>query len=241
MRCLNCRTEAERAFCPECGQATRIGRLGTGDLVRPALDFINADRGWLRTAADLGRRPAGLINDYLAGKRVGVTEPFKYTFISIAIALFTLWLAAPPVFGADQASAAAQRELNEFLYRYGNVVLLLTVPLLALGTRLCFRARGLNFVEHLVLNAYVFAQQNLVSLPFVVIGAWWPSWYGLSMIAYYAFCVGYFAWVLRGTVARAWWSALGGAFAIILVSYLAFGVAVTAVMLVLRGFPPAAG
>jgi hypothetical protein len=235
MRCLNCEAEAAGAYCPACGQATRVGRLGGRDLVQPAIDFINADRGWLRTAADLFRRPAALINGYLAGRRVGVTEPFKYTAVSIAIALFALWLVEPPPLGpTDEKSVAAAREFNEFLYRYGNALLLSTVPLMALGSRLFFPAARLTFVEHLVLNAYVFAQQNLVSLPFVVVGAWWPAWYGWSISVYYALCVAYFAWVLRGTVARSWWSALGGGFCVILLSYLAFFVGAVAVMVVRR-------
>ncbi|HYC73022.1 MAG TPA: DUF3667 domain-containing protein [Opitutaceae bacterium] len=234
MRCLNCGSELTGAYCPACGQAARTGRLGARDLLRPAADFINADRGWTRTAVELFRRPAAMIDGYLAGKRAGLTEPFKYTIGAIALALLALWLAAPPVMGAGERAAEAQRQLNELMQRYGNVMLLATVPLLALGTWLVFRARGLNFVEHLAINAYVFAQQNLVSLPFVLVGAWVPAWYNPAMVVYYAFCAGYFAWVLRGVAARAWWSALLGALVIMASSYLLFGIAVTAVLVLTR-------
>lgn len=99
-------------------------------------------------------------------------------------------------------------------------MLLLTVPLLAVASRWLYRARGLNLAEHCVFNAYVFAQQNLFSLPFLLLIQWWSSGLGLIMSAYYILCLAYYAWVLRVVVARTWWGAALGAIAITMVTYM---------------------
>lgn len=225
MDCLNCGTPLGGRHCAQCGQAAATARLGGRDLVRPLLGLFDADRGWLHTAAELTRRPGGMINDYLAGRRVPYSEPLKYTTVAVALAMFALWLAPlPRAPEPDAAASALLARANDLLQRYGNVLMLITVPLLAGGSRWLFRARGLNLAEHVVLSAYVFAQQNLLSLPFLALTLWWPAWHGPGMAAYYGLCLAYYAWVLRAVAARTWWGALLGAIGITVLAYVLFWV-----------------
>lgn len=230
--CLNCGTPLTGRHCAHCGQLADSARLGPRDLMKPLLGLLDADRGWLHTAAELSRRPGPMIRDYFAGRRVAYTKPLKYTMVAVALALFALWLAPAPVAPAQaQAEAAMQSQSREILERYGNALLLMTVPFMAGASRLLFRRQGLNLAEHTVLNAYVFAQQNLISLPFVASGVWWPEAYGQAMLGYYGVTVFYYAWVLRGVVARTWWGAVLGALSITAVSYLLFWVIFSLVLL----------
>ena len=233
MPCLNCGAELTGRHCVSCGQAASTGRLISRDVVQPVINLFNGDRGWAHTVAELTRRPGTVINDYLAGRRVAYTEPFKYTVGAVALALLALWLSAPTMPSHDAKTAEAVATASEILQRYGNALLLLTVPFLAVASRLLYRARGLNLTEHGVLNAYVFAQQNLFSLPFLLLILWWPSGHGLIISIYYFLCLVYYVWALRVVVARTWWSAILGGIGITFVAYvlswLCFGLLVMAV------------
>ena len=230
--CLNCGTPLTGRHCTHCGQPAAVARLGRRDLVQPLAGLLDADRGWLHTAAELSRRPGAMIRAYLAGRRVAYTEPLKYTMIAVALALFALWLAPAPAAPAQaQTEAALQSQAREIIERYGNALLLMTVPFMAGASRLLFRREGLNLTEHIVLNAYVFAQQNLISLPFLTVGAWWPAVHGPTMSLYYGVIIAYYAWVLRGVVARTWWGAMLGALGITAVAYVLFWVVFTVVLL----------
>jgi hypothetical protein len=232
MPCLNCGAELTGRHCVSCGQSANTGRLKGGDLVQPLVNLLNGDRGWAHTVADLTRRPGAMINDYLAGRRIAYTEPFKYTVSAVALGLLALWLTAPTMPAQSTRTAEAVAAANEVMQRYGNALLLLTVPFLAVASRLLYRARGLNLTEHCVLNAYVFAQQNLFSLPFLLLIMWWPSMYGLIISAYYLLCLAYYVRVLRVVVAGDWWSAALGAAGITalayMLSWLCFGLLVMA-------------
>lgn len=92
IHCLNCGSELTGRHCANCGQPANTTRLASRDLVQPIFNLFNADRGWAHTVAELTRRPGTVINDYLAGRRVAYTEPFKYTVSAYALGLLALWL-----------------------------------------------------------------------------------------------------------------------------------------------------
>ncbi len=103
---------------------------------------------------------------------------------------------------------------NEFSQRFGQPLLMLAAPLIALATRLLFPARGYTFAEHLTINLYVLGLQTLLVTPVFASG------YTLCLILILA----YFVWVIRQTLAERWWTAiLGGMVAVVVagISYMA--------------------
>lgn len=50
---------------------------------------------------------------------------------------------------------------------YYNALILFSIPLVSLLTWLLFRRSGLHYVEHLVVNSYILAMQNLIFVPLV--------------------------------------------------------------------------
>jgi hypothetical protein len=79
--CLNCKTEYEGNYCPNCGQPKDPGRLelryfGTR-FIKDILDF---NRGWLPTIVGLTTRFREMVQGYLSGRRVGIISPLKYAF-----------------------------------------------------------------------------------------------------------------------------------------------------------------
>ncbi len=219
MKCLNCAHEFEGKFCPDCGQAAATGRLTMRNLVRPALELANLEHGLWPTIAGLMRAPGTVINGYLAGRRMQYVPPVRFVVIAVSSALLLLWVVGPNP--ASGQSATIQTEISRVMERWGSALLLLTVPLCALATRVVFYRQGLNLTEHLALNAYVFGLQNWVSLVLMPLQRVGPTMSAITSMVYVLFCIGYFAVALRQTLARSWWAAVLSA---ALITVLAWGV-----------------
>lgn len=70
-QCLNCGTEFNGNFCPNCSQASKTSRLTLlrlfgGDFL---LGFLNLERGFLRACLELSYRPGHFANSYIEGRR----------------------------------------------------------------------------------------------------------------------------------------------------------------------------
>lgn len=229
MRCLNCDQELGGRFCSACGQSAETGRLTARSLIAPILEVLNWERGLVHTTLALATRPGATIEAYLAGRRVDYVSPVKFLVTTVSIALLTLWLVGPPDAGVPEGPSL-QEEFSRVMDRYGNALLLATVPLFALATRLVFRARGRNYAEHLALNAYVFGQQNVFSLAVILLQRAAPPLAAPATAVYYVVCLGYFALVLKQTLARNVWSALATAITITAAVYFLFLLALTAIL-----------
>ncbi|ACB75735.1 DUF3667 domain-containing protein [Opitutus terrae] len=232
MRCLNCSEEFTGRYCPHCGQRSGVTRLTMRTLLDYVTELANWERGLMHTAAALLRRPGGTIEDYLAGKRADYVNPAKFLALMVSLALIAFWFASIPP-EANQQHAEIAAGIARAMDRFGNALLLLTVPWFALGTRWCFRAKRLNYAEHLAMNAYVFGEQNLFSLAVLPFHHFGQTAAGIADAVYFTVIVGYFAVVLRGVVAKAWWSAITGAVLITAVVYAIFYAALAAVVWVI--------
>ena len=85
-QCLNCGTEFEGKFCPECGQSATTGRY-TWRFIFENLEaaIIGKDGGIWFTVKNLFTRPGAMIVDMLNGKRKSYFSPFPMLFFVLAI------------------------------------------------------------------------------------------------------------------------------------------------------------
>jgi hypothetical protein len=178
-------------------------------------DALNLERGFPSTLVALALRPGEAIRDYLSGRTLPYTNPFKYLLVWVALStLFTAWFdllsrgfvdAFPD---PDAPGAATSYLVMEVLAPFYNLALLFGVPFMALFSRMLFRRAGYNLAEHMVFNGFVYGQQTALFVLLVPVMLLWPgatAWvmvlYLLMMMAYYAWaCVSFFqvGWV-RGT------------------------------------------
>ena len=92
-KCLNCGTEFEGNFCPECGQNAETGRFTLrfifGNLLAAVL---GRDGGIAYTLKNLFSRPGKMIVEILNGKRRKYVSPFPMLFLALTayILIFTL-------------------------------------------------------------------------------------------------------------------------------------------------------
>ena len=161
--CLNCGTEFEGNFCPECGQVAETGRFTMKFIYENLLSaFISKDGGIWFTLKNMFTRPGAMIVEILNGKRRRYFSPFPMLFfvLTVYILLFTFTGSRSDVQAIeqeiketelqidlenDEKTQIALSRLNEIkklvsqglkiYYTHYTVVTMLTIPLFLFATR----------------------------------------------------------------------------------------------------------
>lgn len=90
-KCLNCGTEFEGKFCPECGQSADTGRFTMRFIIENVLAaFLSKDGGIWFTLKSLFTRPGAMIVDILNGKRRKYFSPFPMLLCSLTLYVLIL-------------------------------------------------------------------------------------------------------------------------------------------------------
>ena len=201
--CLNCGAATAGNFCSRCGQSTSVSRITFRSIADDFSDSLwKINKGLPFTIAALFKRPGQTIRNFIEGKRKPYFKPIAYaitlcTFYFLVAKLLDkpTWiddLLAGFMAGADDDKVQAPPILIWFSKNYAYGILLL-LPVYALGTFIAFKRAKLNYLEHVVLNAYVIGQQALF-YSLLPAFSWWHNndaftWvtHGLSVL--YAFWV----------------------------------------------------
>ena len=164
--CLNCGTEFEGNFCPECGQNAETGRFTMRFIFENLIAaFTSKDGGVWFTIKNLFIRPGLMIVEILNGKRRKYFSPFPMLFFAL-----TVYILLASVTGSrDEYRQAEQSYSNieitkdgesdeqsmDYTERYNRVrkmgsncirfynnhytvVFMLTLPLFLFAARVCF-------------------------------------------------------------------------------------------------------
>lgn len=183
MHCPNCSTGVVpgQRFCSHCGQASPVHRITVGHFIHEGMHALtHADKGIFHLLKSLATRPGTVAREYIQGRRKKYFNPF--TFFIILMGLFVLSntffknnvvqrSANPAVLqripteaGRVQYVTYLERtnEIMGFFTKYGNMVAMVAVVLIALLTWLFYRRKGFNYAEHLTANLFFIAFMNLV-------------------------------------------------------------------------------
>ena len=172
--CLNCDTEFEGNFCPECGQSAETGRFTMRFILENLLAaFLSKDGGIWFTLKNLFTRPGAMIVEILNGKRRRYFSPFPMLFcvLTVYILLYTL-TGSRDSFKAieheflDEGTTAANIEVDINLGKETKE----TVPLANDLKRLV----GMGFRFY---NSH-YTAVTLLTIPFFLFAT--RSWYGKS-------------------------------------------------------------
>ncbi|MFK5974360.1 MAG: DUF3667 domain-containing protein [Flavobacteriaceae bacterium] len=91
-QCANCGhlLDISDRFCPNCSQANSTKKLTLKDFIDEFLSsMISYDSKLLKTLSSLLLRPGKITKDYINGKRVSYTNPFRF-LLSLAIVYFLI-------------------------------------------------------------------------------------------------------------------------------------------------------
>lgn len=85
-KCLNCGTEFEGKFCPECGQKADTGRFTVRFIFRNFIQgILSNDGGVWFTLKNLFTRPGQMMLDIIHGKRKSYFSPFPMLFLALSL------------------------------------------------------------------------------------------------------------------------------------------------------------
>lgn len=167
MECLNCKSEAQQQFCPNCGQKTSTRRYSLSYFFKHGLlhGILHIDSGLLFTIKELFTRPGHSIRDYIEGKRI---RHFNYLTLLVVLATIGFFLAElttvtlSELFAFEGDSNVYLASLENLSTEYPKTFILLTIPLYAITSFLWFRKAKQNFTEHLVINSYKAAAELII-------------------------------------------------------------------------------
>lgn len=86
MRCLNCGTEFESKYCPNCGQSASTRRFQMKEMLTTLItSIVGGDNRFLCTCWALVCRPGHIVREYLQGRRVSYNNPVALLITLVAI------------------------------------------------------------------------------------------------------------------------------------------------------------
>lgn len=169
--CKNCGFEINNfVFCPECGAKKITKRITFKNLTQEFSDrFLNLDNSFIRTFVHLFTKPKDVIDGFINGLRKRYINVFSYFAISLTIAsLYTFILKKymEDIFAKTMVSEEqleVSKIASDISFEYQSVTSFLTIPILALISRLVFlNYKKYNLTEHLVIHLYAYSHITMV-------------------------------------------------------------------------------
>lgn len=171
--CLNCNTEITQNFCANCGQKKykRIDRKYIWDEVQ--YSTVHMNKGFFYSLKNTLKNPGKTARTFIDGNRVNHYKPIALAFILSGISAFIAYKMVglgelTEKVNAMQTQDVEQlnvmKSINDFVKTYISLLALASIPFFALLTRWSFKSFGNNFYEHIVMNAYILAYSNILSI-----------------------------------------------------------------------------
>jgi hypothetical protein len=173
--CKNCGNLFEGKYCNNCGQPSKTSRLNFHVILEELQYWLlryNSEITY--TAVQLYTRPGHAIRQYIEGKRIKFFKP-----ISLVIVLSAIYAVLNHLFGiqilakSDIINASTEidyDQFGEFITNHFGWFSILSIPMYTIGSYFIFKKQGYNFVEHIVLNAYIASQRlylNIATFPLI--------------------------------------------------------------------------
>lgn len=148
-----------------------LERLKLSKLKDYLMELFNIEKGWLYTFWELTIHPGKVINNYLFHDRSRLVKPVGFLLLSVAVSAFLTvnFIDMKSTFNQGfEAGAGTPGPLSEGtqkamdyamqkMLEYFNVLILVTIPFLALSSYIFFKKFKYFYTEHLVINMYLAA------------------------------------------------------------------------------------
>ncbi|MBV6477580.1 MAG: hypothetical protein HGGPFJEG_00319 [Ignavibacteria bacterium] len=167
MYCKNCKTEFEGNYCSNCGQKAVTSRPVLKNIIKDTLDnYITLEKGLFYLIIELFKRPGQLTADYISGKRKKYFNPVKFIFITVT--LVTIITIKNQLLGPKRGIIDTEpsfdlpdyyNEYSSFVYRFFNIIRLVSIPLMSAVTYLLFKKSVYSYTENIVLNCFVLVKE----------------------------------------------------------------------------------
>lgn len=160
--CKNCETVFEGRFCPQCGQKATVGRLTVGHVLEEGWHSVtHTDKSFLALLGAMIGDPGRVINEYIAGKRKKYFSPYMFYVVITGLLIFVTM----KVFAKEDALYHKYDEFGRIEYEEYELLVLFSIPILALFFRLIFLRGKYNYAEWATVLVFAFGLANFVGLP----------------------------------------------------------------------------
>ena len=145
---------------------TTTPRISMRTIQEYILSVFNLERGLGFTMWQLTVRPGTAIREFLfTEKRKQYIKPLSFLILMISITTYLLIKSLPEdveTINKELANSPGyisvfMKDFGSFLFKYFNLIQMLKIPFLSIGTYYIFKKSKFNFAEHLVLNSYIFS------------------------------------------------------------------------------------
>ena len=173
--CKNCHQTFKGHYCSNCGQTAETHQLNLHylwhDIQHGLLHF---DSGLLYTAKQLFTRPGHSIREFIEGKRIRHFKPISLVMVLATAYIALIHLLHIDLFVKTESTVIPSTHIDieqfkEWMVSHFAWITLLCIPLHTIGTTICFRKQGYNFIEYFVLNTYKASQKLYVAILFMPI------------------------------------------------------------------------
>lgn len=147
-------------------EETTTPRISMATIREYILSVFNLERGLGFTMWQLTVRPGTAIREFLfTEKRKQYIKPLSFLILMISITTYLLIKSLPGDIETINKGLAnspgfisvIMKDFGSFMFKYFNLIQMLKIPFLSIGTYYLFKKSKFNFAEHLVLNCYIFS------------------------------------------------------------------------------------
>jgi len=187
--CKNCYQVFKGHYCNNCGQSAETHKINIHflwhDIQHGLLHF---DEGILYSLKKLFTKPGHSIREFIEGKRVRHFKP-----LSLVVVLATLYGVLYHYFHINLIQVTSTDpnvdylKFNEWMATHFSWITIATIPIFTVGTYICFRNQGYNFVEYFVFNTFKAAQKlfaHILTFPLIYLFNNTPQIQKVTLIIY---------------------------------------------------------
>ncbi|HRE76705.1 MAG TPA: DUF3667 domain-containing protein [Flavobacterium sp.] len=183
MSCKNCLKPllSEDKFCSNCGAQVVTEKLTVKKVVHEFSErYLSFDNKFLTTFKTMFTQPELVVNGYLNGLRVRYVNPITYLIIAVTLSGISIFLMKRGYLGeidfkAMQGNDKIPFDMKEYMnsiYDYNSVIVFISIPLLALVSKIVFyNYKQFNYAEHNLIYFYTYSQSSisvLLMIPFLL-------------------------------------------------------------------------
>lgn len=163
--CKNCNHIFTGHYCNNCGQTAETYKLNWHFLWHDAQhSLLHFDVGIPYSIKQLFTRPGHSIREFIDGKRVNHFKPLSLVVVLAALYGFLYHYFHINLFVNTSDIKIDWQKFNEWTSTHFAWVTIANIPIFTIGTYICFRSQGYNFVEYFVLNTFRASQKLIVAI-----------------------------------------------------------------------------
>lgn len=169
--CKNCKHVFHGHYCNNCGQTAETHKINAHFLWHDIQHgLFHFDKGILYSFKQLFTRPGHSIREFIKGKRVKHFKPLSLVIITASVYGFLCHYFHINLYQNANNIGFDYSDFNEWTVTHYSWMTIAGIPLYTIGTWICFRKQGYNFVEYFILNSFKASQRlfaHIITFPLI--------------------------------------------------------------------------